>query len=131
VSLSAQEILELLDEGEYLASGFVVPRRFPAHVEGPGGESVDFTVVVEDGRARATELAVRSKAGIEWQTLGSLPVRNLVATACWAAMWRTKVESGKSSLVQALDRSPELLDVLRDLVGYKVESRLLEPVFPS
>jgi hypothetical protein len=132
VRMTAWELTEGLDSPVYLDAGHVLPRRWRASAVMPDGTELELVVAVEDRdgrpRARAAELVIRSEdPGVSWELMSTIPVRNLVATACLAAMWKTRIEAGKTELVRVVPvKDPaELYEILRRLVGYRVEDRLV------
>jgi hypothetical protein len=123
VELTAREWEDALSDPVYLSHGYILPRRWSAHALMPDGIEVDLVVEVvaeaAGDRARTTDVAVHSAHGISWDTLARLPVRNLAATACREAMWRTTVTGGKSVLERTVEDSDELHEIVRGLVGYR------------
>jgi hypothetical protein len=111
----------------YLDRGYVVPARWQAHAEIPDSPAVvDFTIEIVDRRALATDLSIHSPEGISWDLLATLPIRDMVGTACLAVMRRVKVDGEATSLVDVAEDDPEALDVIRRLIGYKLRPLEIE-----
>jgi hypothetical protein len=111
-------------------TGFALPRGFTVHGEHPtDGTSADVEVEIETTGPRPRAVARRvsvttdRSGGVLWNTLSRVPVRDLVATACLMVLHRGRpTEDGKTGWMpigpQDVDAADELLQIVRDLVGY-------------
>jgi hypothetical protein len=111
----------------------MLPRRLSAHATDdpdlPGLE-VDVEIEIEQGRARASHLAVTAPDGIGWATLSRIPVRDIVGTAVLTALMRTRQGDGNAILPVPLERSDaqDARVIVQGLVGYRPDLERLEGV---
>jgi hypothetical protein len=120
-------ILWLGEDPVFLAGGFALPRGFTAHGEHPSdGTRADVEIEIGDGPravARRVSVSTGRPGGVLWNTMSKVPVRDLVATACLMVLHRGRpTPDGKTGWMPIgpddADVADELLQIVRDLVGY-------------
>lgn len=114
---------------EFVGS-FSLPRRLRAQAELPSGVEAVVEIRVENGRARAEAVTVRHPRGVGWTALATVPVRDIVATACLSSLMRTVVLPDGTARLEPVRREDwrEVRDVVRALVGYAPRTEGLEVV---
>ncbi|HXF71948.1 MAG TPA: hypothetical protein VNO79_04970 [Actinomycetota bacterium] len=109
---------------------FSLPRRLRAHAELPGGVEAIVEIAVSGGRARAEAVTVRHPRGVGWTALATVPVRDIVATACLSTLMRTVVLPDGTARLEPVGREDwrAARDAIRGLVGYAPRTEGLEVV---
>jgi hypothetical protein len=105
-----------------VADGWLLPGRLTARSEGDG-KSVRIEIEVSGGKARAKEVTVSSDRphGVGWSVLATLPVRNIVATACLDALRRAEPGDEGTLHLSAPRKqdADEVRRIVQGLVGYR------------
>lgn len=123
-------LLWLAEDPVILAGGFALPRGFTVHGEHPSdGTRADVEIEIETSGPRPRAVARRVSVstdrpgGVLWNVMSRVPVRDLVGTACLMVLHRGQpAPDGKTGWMpigpQDVDAADELLQIVRDLVGY-------------
>jgi hypothetical protein len=100
----------------------MLPAKVTAEAD-RGGVRVEIEIDVVEGRARARRVTVETDNphGVGWAALAKAPIRDIVATAILASLWKTVPDADGVPNIVPMERADEAAahDVVQAAVGYR------------